>query len=252
MIRLILFLSIFVFSLYGEEESSDIKTLKFRSALIKGTKQIEIFRKSLSQLKEAKQQLLEFTLGKNKDSKKAKELAGQIDKLEAHMLQKYGIYPDVPYIASPETATVSLLLTEEQLEKLSGEKPTAENGTAEGERTRYPVIKLTSGQAVQNFIADAKKGDLIRKRIESLKSMRKEKGVEEQKKIAEQIKNLEEQLNKYDDAMKKTYKVHSNLDYILDTTSLSVYMVINSEDLKMIGLRNKNKVEKNFKESLKK
>ena len=252
MIRLILLLSFLVVSLNGQEESNDIKTLKFRSALIKGTKQVEIFRNSLSQLKEAKQQLLESTLGKTKDANKVKELAELVDKLEAHMLQKYGIYPDVPYIASPESATVSLLLTEDQLEKLSGEKPTADNSSKEGERTRYPVIKLTSGQAVQNFIADAKKGDLIRKRIESLKAMRKEKDVEEQKKIADQIKNLEEQLSKYDDAMKKTYKVHSNLDYILDTTSLSVYMVINSEDLKMIGLRNKNKVEEHFKETLKK
>ena len=229
-----------------------VKSLRYQSALVRGSAQVQKFQKALAQLNRAKSNYLKEKFAAKKDEKKFSILAKKIAEVEKFMLENYGMYSDITYTVVRDKASVSLLLTDDQLEKLSGEKKEKGADKAKVKRTRYPVFKLESAEAVQNFMADSRKGNLIRKKITDLKEARQGKDLTEQKKIAGQLVDFEESLVKYNAAMKKTYKIHSNLDYILDATALSIYMVITSEDLKNIGQQNKLKYEEIIKNKLKK
>jgi hypothetical protein len=250
----LIFLSLISITVSAQDDNA-VKNLHYRSAVVRGAAQVQKFQAALTLLNKTKLAYLTEKLSPKKDAENFKKLIAELEKIEQLMLKDYGMYQDITYTATPEAASVSLILTDEQLEKLSGEKKEKSKDTKEKSKdtkTRYPVFKLESAKAVKAFMADARKGDLILKKIASLKESRKGKKIPAQKKIAEEVKALQASKVKYDEAMKKTYKIHSNLDYILDTTALSIYMIITSEDLKKIGQTNKIKLEENFKKNMKK
>ena len=100
--------------------------------------------------------------------------------------------PGMNYQLMNEKASVSLLLSDDQLNKLSDSKNIAKqaNGT-QGKLKKYPQFEINSNQAVQQFLIAAQHGTALNKKIEELKKSRKSKDISDQKKIIEELKKLE-------------------------------------------------------------
>ena len=249
LISSLLFLAI-TFTLSAETPQKP-KNRIFKAAIISGKENIQELKKSLNTQTVLRNSALKIKFGENQDKEQLKQFEEQYAKLEAYHAKKYGMMPGMIYQMMNEKAAVSLLLSDEQLNKISDSKAIAKNSSeTKGNLKKYPQFEINSNKAIQEFLIAAKHGENMSAKIDELKKSRQSKDVADQKVIIEELKKLEADKDKFDAAMKKKYGIRPNLDYMVEITAVSLYLVINENDLSAIATKQKKRYEEEFKKQL--
>ncbi|MCH2207822.1 MAG: hypothetical protein MK132_18360 [Lentisphaerales bacterium] len=223
----------------------------FKATIINGKENIQELKKSLNTQSALRNSALKIKFSENKNAEQLKQFEEQFAKLEAFHAKKYGMLPGMTYQLVNEKATVSLLLSDEQLNKLSDSKSIAKNSTdSTGKLKKYPQFEINSSKAIQQFLVVAKHGTALTKKIEELKKSRQTKEIADQKKIIEELKKLEAEKTKFDEAMNKKYGIRPKLDYIVDITSVALYLVLEEKDLNEIAAKQRTRYEAAYKKQL--
>jgi hypothetical protein len=224
--------------------------LTFKSVIINGSPNIKALKKSIQLQTNLQVAILKLKFGKEKDATKLKEAQEQLVKTEAYHQKKYGLIPGLAYQLVNEKAAVSLLLNDDQLNKISG-KPAASTKTDEKKKfKKYPQFELKTTKEVQSFMMAAQQGTLLKNKVDQLKKDRTKKSIKEQKRILEELKKAEAKKDEFDAAMNKKYGVRANLDYLLEITSVSLFLVLDKSDLSDIAKKQQSRTEAAFKKAL--
>ncbi|MCM8536898.1 MAG: hypothetical protein NE334_13255 [Lentisphaeraceae bacterium] len=227
------------------------KTFTFRSTIVKGQSNITDLKKSIQVQNTLKLQIVTLKYGKKKDAAKLKEAETRLLEVEKYHQKKYGMTPGLNYQLVNEAATVSLLLNDDQLNQIAGEKAEAPKKDEKEQYKKYPQFELNNAAQVKEFIMAAQQGKVLTNKIESLKKERQKKSVKEQKKIIEELKKTEETKDKYDAAMNKKYGVRPKLDYLVEVKAISLYLTLKEKDLNNIAKIERARLENELKKQVK-
>ena len=179
-------------------------------------------------------------------------------------LKNYGLKPGLRYKIINEKATVSLLLNEQQLNKIADLKTTSDSPkktSSEQEEKKstfkkYPQFELSDARKVQQFLMATRQGQMLKAKIDQLKKEGRAKGLQKQKQEQEQnmqvLKKVEEEKEKFDRAMNKKYGIRPKLDYLVEISSIAIYLILSQEDIHLLANQNRARIENAFKTSLNK
>lgn len=239
-----------IISILSAQNTED-KTYVFKSTIVNGQDNIADLKKSIQVQNTLKFQIATLKYGKKKDDAKLKDAQTKLAEIEKYHQKKYGMMPDLNYQLVNEAATVSLLLNDDQLNQIAGDKATEAKKVEKKKYKKYPQFELKTAAQVKEFIMAAQQGKVLTEKIDSLKKERQKKSVKEQKKIIEELKKTEETKDKYDAAMNKKYGVRPKLDYLVEVKTISLYLALKEKDLSNIAKIERARLENELKKQVK-
>ncbi|MCM8531093.1 MAG: hypothetical protein NE330_08040 [Lentisphaeraceae bacterium] len=248
--RLLILTLLSLISILSAQDAKD-KTLVFRSTIVNGQDNIADLKKSIQVQNTLKLQIATLKYGKKKDDAKLKEAETRLIEVEKYHQKKYGMIPGLNYQLVNEAATVSLLLNDDQLNQIAGEKAAEPKKDEKKKYKKYPQFELKTAAQVREFIMAGQQGKVLTEKIDSLKKERQKKSVKEQKKIIEELKKTEETKDKYDAAMNKKYGVRPKLDYLVEVKAISLYLALKDKDLSNIAKIERARLENELKKKVK-
>lgn len=206
----------------------------FKAVTIVGTQNIQQLKKSLSDLTILRNSYLKTKFSKAVDQEQLHKFEQDFTKLEVYHEKKYGMIPGMAYQLVNDKASVSLILSDQQLNQIAeGQESEPKESENKSNLKKYPQFELNSAKAIQDFLIAANQGKILNTKIKNETE-------------PEKLKKIEEQKVQFDAAMKEKYGIRPNLDYVLEVTSVSLYQVLKEEDLKKSLQNNRKDTKKPF------
>ena len=158
-----------------------------------------------------------------KQVKEKKFTKEQVKQIEERLYQSFLFIPGLDYRTISEKANIYLIKLTPKNEK--GDKQEDGKNQKDSKNKGYErvLIKtLNSPSEIQELQLKRQEGNLLNKQISNLKSNPEKK---------EELQKLEKKLSIYQEEMTKKYNIQSKLTYQISVTELSIYLLLNYNDL---------------------